>query len=78
MSASSVGSFVAPAAAACAQERLGDRTETQEGDLGGRPGTERPGGLLRRTTIVLVGEAHLAGSHERVPGDLGAGVADDQ
>ena len=61
-----------------AQERLGHRTETQEGDLGGRPGSQRPGRLLRRTAIVLVGEAHLAGTHERVAGDLGAGMADDQ
>ena len=43
-----------------AQERLGHRTEVQEGDLGGRPRPQRPGRLLRRATIVLVMEAHLA------------------
>ena len=75
---SSVGSFVVPAAAAAPQEGLGHRTEIEEGQLGGGPWSQGPGGPPGRTAVVGVVEAEPAGSHEAVPGDLAAAVGDDE
>ena len=54
------------------QEGLGHRTEVEEGQLGGCPWSQGPGGLPRRTAIVGVVEGELAGSHEAMAGDLAA------
>ena len=61
-----------------AQEGGGHRTQGQEGELGRGPWAEGPGGPPCWASVVGVEEAHLAGAHEPMSGDVAVPMADDE
>ena len=72
------GSFVVPAAAAARRKASATGPRSRKASSAARPWSHGPGGPPRRAAVVGVDEAHLAGTHEAVAGDLGAAVGDDE